>query len=95
MYSFRRLALLLALASSVIPVLQAQSSTSSGTPADSGRMVVAQDEAIRMAIAETTEVLPASSNDPGQSPEIDRVKLYGPHVKKVVVQIAGDLGDNL
>jgi hypothetical protein len=33
MYSFRRLALLLALASSVIPVLQAQSSTSSSTPA--------------------------------------------------------------
>src|ERR1700722_3003124 len=32
MYSFRRLALLLALASSAIPVLQAQSSSSSTTP---------------------------------------------------------------
>jgi hypothetical protein len=42
-----------------------------GTPADSGRMVVAQDEAIPMAIAETTEVLPASSIDPGQSAEND------------------------
>jgi hypothetical protein len=33
MYSFRRLALLLALASAVIPVVQAQSSSSSSTPA--------------------------------------------------------------
>jgi len=37
MYSFRRLALLLALASSVIPVLQAQSSSSSGAPATAGQ----------------------------------------------------------
>jgi hypothetical protein len=37
MYSFRRLALLLALASPVIPVLQAQSSSSSSTPAAGGQ----------------------------------------------------------
>jgi hypothetical protein len=41
MYSFRRLALLLALASPVIPVLQAQSPTSSSTPADPGQQAPA------------------------------------------------------
>ena len=33
--------------------------------------------------------------DPRQTPEIDRVKLHGPHVEKVVVEIVGDLGDDL
>jgi hypothetical protein len=33
--------------------------------------------------------------DPRQTPEIDRVKLHGPHVEKVVVQIVCDLGDDL
>ena len=33
--------------------------------------------------------------DPRQTPEIDRVKLHGPHIEKVVVEIVGDLGDDL
>ena len=31
----------------------------------------------------------------GQSPEIDRVKLHGAHIEKVIVEIVSDLGDNL
>jgi len=33
--------------------------------------------------------------DPRQSPEINRVELHCPHVKKVIVEIVGDLRDDL
>ena len=33
--------------------------------------------------------------DPRQTPKIDRVKLHSPHVEKVVVEIVGDLRDDL
>ena len=33
--------------------------------------------------------------DPRQTPKIDRVELHGPHVEKVVVEIVGDLGNDL
>ncbi len=33
--------------------------------------------------------------DSRQAPKIDRIKLHGPHVEKVVVEIFGDLGDDL
>jgi hypothetical protein len=42
MYSFRRLALLLALASSALPVLQSQSSSSSSTPAPAAQQAPAE-----------------------------------------------------
>src|SRR5208283_4989286 len=37
----------------------------------------------------------AADGDPRQTPKIDRVKLHGSHVEKVVVEIVGDLGDDL
>jgi hypothetical protein len=33
--------------------------------------------------------------DPRQTPEIDRVELHGPHIEKVVVEVVGDLGNDL